>query len=84
MGSTGKDIQIFRRNKELLPDSAIKDLKSSIKGEVIVKGEAADDIYRDAIDRWNKVWVQEAVRPPLFIPSRTTDPELGHHHKRHI
>ncbi|KAE8454687.1 hypothetical protein EG329_000310 [Mollisiaceae sp. DMI_Dod_QoI] len=35
-------------------------LKTSVKGEVLIKGEAAEDKYRAAIDRFNKAGVAEA------------------------
>ncbi|KUJ10052.1 FAD-binding domain-containing protein [Mollisia scopiformis] len=43
-----------------LPEAALANLKASVKGEVVIKGEADEVIYRAAIDRWNKAGIQEA------------------------
>lgn len=52
--------QVIRKNGELLPLTAIQDLKSQVKGEVLVKGEVPDDAYRAAIHRWNEAYITEA------------------------
>jgi FAD/FMN-containing dehydrogenase len=69
MGSNARDIKILDRKQQLLPEIAIQELKLSVKGEVIVKGEAPDDVYRAALDRWNKAWIQEAVSHLLGLPA---------------
>jgi hypothetical protein len=61
MGSNAQEIQILSRNKQLLPETAIQEVKGAVQGEVLIRGEAPDEVYRAAIDRWNKAWVQEAV-----------------------
>lgn len=61
MGSIGTDIKIIRRNGEVLPEQAIKELKSALKCEVLFKGEALEEAYLAAIDRFNKGRIQEAV-----------------------
>jgi hypothetical protein len=61
MGSNSQDIKILDRKQHLLPESAIQELKAAVKGEVVIKGEASDEVYRAALDRWNKAWIQEAV-----------------------
>jgi hypothetical protein len=61
MGSNAQDIKLLNRKQQLLPESAIQELKAVVKGEVIVRGHAPEDVYRAAIDRWNKAWIQEAV-----------------------
>jgi len=53
--------QFFLKNGELLPLHAIKDLKSLLKCEVLVKGEVPEDAYRAAIHRWNEAYITEAV-----------------------
>jgi hypothetical protein len=58
--------QIIRKNGEMLPLTAVQDLKSKVKGEVLVKGEASEEIYRTAIHRWNEAYITEAV---CFHPS---------------
>lgn len=65
MASSTRRIHILRRNHEVLPEAAIQELKDSIGGEVIFKGEAAEEVYRAAINRKNKAWIQEAVTPHL-------------------
>jgi hypothetical protein len=62
MGSMAQNINIVRRNGEALPETAIKELKAAVKGEVLFKGEAEEEVYRAAIDRFNKGGIQEAVR----------------------
>jgi hypothetical protein len=58
--------QIIRKNGEVLSLKAVQDLKSKVKGEVLVKGEASKGIYRTAIHRWNEAYITEAV---CFHPS---------------
>lgn len=61
MGSNAQDIKVLNRKRQLLPESAIQELKAAVKGEVIIRGDAPEEVYRAAIDRWNKAWIQEAV-----------------------
>ena len=61
MGSLAQDVKIVRRNGEALPESAIKQLKAAVKCDVLFKGEASEELYRAAIDRFNKGAIQEAV-----------------------
>ena len=61
MGSILQDIRIVRRNGEVLQEQAIKQLKSAVKCEVIIKGEASEGEYLAAVDRWNKGRIEEAV-----------------------
>jgi hypothetical protein len=69
MGSNAQDIKIFSRKQQPLPDVAIQELKATVHGEVIIKGEAPEEVYRAALDRWNKAWIQEAVGYlPTFWP----------------
>jgi hypothetical protein len=53
--------QIIRKNGEVLPLTAIQDLKSKVKSGVLVKGEASEDAYQAAIHRWNEAYIMEAV-----------------------
>ena len=61
MGSAAQAGKIFNRKKQVLPAAAIQELKTAVHGEVLIKGEPPDEIYRAAINRWNKAWIQEAV-----------------------
>lgn len=61
MGSVAQDIKIVSHEGEILPESAIKELKSAVKCEVLFKGEASEEAYLAAIDRFNKGGIQEAV-----------------------
>ena len=61
MGSIVQEIKIVSRKGEILPESAIKKLKSMVKCEVLVKGEASEETYLAAIDRFSKGRIQEAV-----------------------
>lgn len=61
MGSSIEEPQLLRRNGELLPSTAFSELKSVVKGQVVVKGEAPEDIYQAAIHRFNNVVIEEAV-----------------------
>ncbi|KAH8645912.1 hypothetical protein BGZ60DRAFT_424785 [Tricladium varicosporioides] len=60
MGSDTGEARLLRRNAALLPSTAISDLKSAVKCQVVVKGEAPEDIYRAAIHRFNNAVVEEA------------------------
>jgi hypothetical protein len=61
MGSVAQDIKIVARNGDVLPESAVKQLKSAVTCEVLLKGEASEEAYLAAIDRFNKGVIQEAV-----------------------
>jgi hypothetical protein len=61
MGSTAQAIKIIRGNGEVLPEQAIKQLRTAVKCDVMFKGEADEEAYRAAIDRFNKGKIQEAV-----------------------
>lgn len=50
------------RNGVAIPLTAIEELKTSLTGNVVVKGEAAEDVYHQAIHRWNESFIEEAVR----------------------
>lgn len=55
------NIHIVCRTGAVLDEDALARLKASVKGEVVIKGEADEDVYRAAIDRWNKAGIDEAV-----------------------
>ena len=74
MSLKSQGIQIVRRNGEVLPESAIKELKAAVKCEVLFKGETEEEVYRAAIDRFNKGGIQEAVRHLGVGPRIITDP----------
>lgn len=46
----------------------IENFKISIKGQVIVKGEATEEEYKASVMRWNQVYIKQAVSYPV-IPS---------------
>ncbi|KAF8847587.1 FAD-binding domain-containing protein [Acephala macrosclerotiorum] len=52
--------QIVSRKGVVLEESALSHFKTSVKGEVVIKGEAAEEVYLAAIDRFNKAGVDEA------------------------
>jgi hypothetical protein len=62
MGYIQKPVPVLRKNGEVLPLTAIQDLKATIKGNVLVKGEASEEDYRVAIHRFNEAYITEAVR----------------------
>ncbi|EWC45569.1 hypothetical protein DRE_05427 [Drechslerella stenobrocha 248] len=43
-----------------LSAAQIDALRGKIKGKVIVKGEAPDDVYRPLLQRWNRMHIKEA------------------------
>ncbi|TAQ85202.1 hypothetical protein B7494_g6476 [Chlorociboria aeruginascens] len=49
------------RNGGELPVIAIEELRSLVKCEVLIKGEAKEEAYVAAIDRFNKACIQEAA-----------------------
>lgn len=61
MGSIAQSVKIISRNGESLPEAALKQLKDSIQGEVLLKAEADAEVYRNAIDRFNKATIADAV-----------------------
>lgn len=73
MGSM-QDIKIISRKGEVLPLSVIQGLKEKVGCEVVVKCEANESVYRNAIDRYNKAWIAEAVCSPFL----TSPPSLFH------
>jgi hypothetical protein len=44
-----------------LTQEAVKELKNAVNCGVVIKGEADEERYRAAIDRFNKAWIAEAV-----------------------
>jgi hypothetical protein len=52
---------ILSQSGEILSESALEELKSSVQGEVIFKGVAEEEVYAKAIDRYNKATIKEAV-----------------------
>jgi hypothetical protein len=64
MGSISQKFNIVSRNGKVLSEASIQKLKTSVKGEVVIKGEATEDVYRSAIDRFNKAGIKEAVSFP--------------------
>lgn len=71
-GTAKPDVNISVLNKkgEILPQAAIKELKA-FKSELVIKGEASEEVYRAAIHRWNEAYIEESVchpssRAPVF------------------
>ncbi|CZR63147.1 uncharacterized protein PAC_13044 [Phialocephala subalpina] len=54
------NVQIVSKKGVVLDAAALTQLKTSVKGEVVIKGEAAKEKYLAAIDRFNKAGVDEA------------------------
>jgi len=82
MGSNAQDIKILSRKQQLLPEAAFQELKGAVQGEVIIKGKAPDDVYRAALDRWNKAWIQEAVSYlPKLLPLNFAINHLPGYHR---
>ena len=82
MGSNAQDIKVFSRKQQLLPEAAFQELKGAVQGEVIIKGKAPDDVYRAALDRWNKAWIQEAVSYlPKLLPLNFAINHLPGYHR---
>lgn len=61
MSSTVKEIQIVGRNGEVLSATAVDELKTAFKCETLLRGEAPEETYRAAIERFNKAVIEEAV-----------------------
>jgi hypothetical protein len=61
MASISQEIKIVSRKGEVLSIATIQELKDAVKCKVMLKGEADEELYRAAIDRYNKAWVAEAV-----------------------
>lgn len=59
------------------PQSAIKmfDIRAlgAIKGKIIVKDESPEEDYREAISRWNQVFVKEAVSQHVMTNERSDE-----------
>jgi len=62
-----QNVQLIAKNGDLLPATAVEELKTSLKCEVLLKGEAPEDTYRAAIDRFNQAVIEEAVGSPLSV-----------------
>lgn len=56
-----------RVNASTLSKHDLQALKDSVKGQVIIKGEASKEDYEAAIKRWNEVYIAEAVRKPIQV-----------------
>ena len=61
MGSIINMWQLSRKNGEILPKAAIKELKA-FQFEVVLHGEAPEEVYNASINRFNKAWIREAVK----------------------
>jgi hypothetical protein len=68
MGSVG-DTPILCKNGEILPENAIEELHSLAAYKVVVKSQAKEEEYKEAIERWNQAGIKNAVRHYL-IPLR--------------
>ncbi|KAH7311839.1 hypothetical protein BKA65DRAFT_574448 [Rhexocercosporidium sp. MPI-PUGE-AT-0058] len=52
---------ITSRSGEVIPQTSVNDLISTVQGEVLVKGQADEIAYLAAIDRFNKATISEAA-----------------------
>ncbi len=59
MGS--KALHEARNDGSALSSEDIKELRSSIKGEVLTKADADEKDFQDAVERWNRVYIKQAV-----------------------
>ena len=60
--------EIKGRNGLIIPRAAIEGLKSTIQGDVLIRGEANEEVYRQSIYRWNENFIVEAVRDSILHP----------------
>jgi len=60
MGSID-DSPILRKNGEILSETAIEELTGAAGCKVVIRGRAAEEEYKEAIDRWNHTGIKEAV-----------------------
>lgn len=61
MGSIQQQ-EILGKNGKIISSDAIEELKASLKGKIVLKSESQE--YKDAIHRWNEVYITEAVSIP--------------------
>ena len=52
------------KNGDIIPAAAITELKDTVKGSMVVQGQASASEYLAAIDRWNQNGIKEAVCHP--------------------
>jgi len=55
-------IRPLRNDASSLTDEDLQGLKDSVKGRVVIKDYASQTEYEAAIDRWNNVYIEQAVR----------------------
>jgi hypothetical protein len=60
MGSVG-DPPILCKNGEILSETTIEELTGAVGCKVVIRGRAAEEEYKEAIDRWNQTGIKEAV-----------------------
>lgn len=60
MGSIG-DSPILRKNGEILSETAIEELTGAVGCKVVIRSRAAEEEYKEAIDRWNQTGIKESV-----------------------
>ena len=56
-----------RNDGSALTKENIEQLKSSIKGTLVTKADASEADYNAAVERWNKIYVKQAVRDPSTL-----------------
>lgn len=61
MALLAQDIKILSKKGHVIPIASIQEFKGSFDCDVVIKDETSEEIYRAAIDRWNKAFVAEAV-----------------------
>ncbi len=62
MGSNTENIELSNGKGGVIPTAVVTALKAQLPCEIVVKGEAENDVYKRAIHRYNEAGIQEAVR----------------------
>lgn len=61
MALTASTTALLKKDGSVISAQEIAELKRSLTYEIVVKGEAEEEAYRDAIKRWNLVFISESV-----------------------
>jgi len=65
MASLLQNVHVSNRKGQILSENVLQDFKSSVKGQVLFKGEAEKEDYEASIQRYNNVFILEAVSTSL-------------------
>jgi hypothetical protein len=77
--ASASGVHVKNLKDQEVPVSAIEELKTTTKCEIVVKGESPAEIYEEAIDRWNKIFPKQAVRSSYTSMKLKTDRYEGNH-----